>query len=509
MKILLVEDDEFIALTLLRGLSSHRFLINTAVSGQSGLELAKSFKYDIILLDVLLPDLDGLNLCRQLRAQGCQTPILMLSAKGNSSDRVLGLESGADDYLVKPFELSEVVARIQALLRRGRSTAPEVLCWGDLRLSNHAQDVTVKDQHVHLTPKEFGLVELFLRNPQQLFTRSAILDHLWALDKCPAEEAVNTHIKVLRQKLTAAGLTTSLIQTVYGLGYRLALPPSPLADAELHLSSHVPHADRGNMANRSKVNGAGQGAEAKVAASIAQVWDGFKVHWLNQLRLLHQLSAQWTAHAVDPQLLEQAIAVTHRLVGALGTFGRPEGTQVARQIETILTANAKPDAETAFELSKLVERLQEIVESPSPILMPAATSLAQTRGKIIVVDDDLQILLALPKILEPLGFEVVSLSEPQKIWETLEQSMPSLVILDIEMPALTGLDLCQMIRHNRRWSDLPILFLTAHPPHQSQNLAFQAGADDYVTKPIVASELTTRVLNRLERVRQLQSEARH
>jgi DNA-binding response OmpR family regulator len=161
-------------------------------------------------------------------------------------------------------------------------------------------------------------------------------------------------------------------------------------------------------------------------------------------------------------------------------------------------------------LSRLVERLQEIVESPSSVLLPAATSQPQTQGKIVVVDDDLQILSALPKILEPLGLEVVSLSEPQKIWETLDQSMPSLVILDIEMPALTGLDLCQMIRHNRRWSGLPILFLTAHPPHQSQNLAFQAGADDYVTKPIVPSELTTRVLNRLKRVRSLlQSEPHH
>ena len=494
MKILLVEDDECMTSALLRGLSTHRYLINTAPNGQTGLDLAKSFTYDVILLDVLLPDLNGLNLCRQLRVQGCQTPILMLSAKGKSSDRVLGLEAGADDYLVKPFELSEVIARIQALLRRSRSTAPAVLSWGGLQLNTQFQEVTCNGQVVHLTPKEFGLVELFLRNPHQLFARSSILDHLWSLDKCPAEEAVNTHIKVLRQKLVAAGLTSPLIQTVYGLGYRLAPPPESHAKAEPEADNTVPRTGQTGL------NETSQALKATVAASIAQVWNGFKVHWLDQLRLLHQLSDQWRDGLVDPQLLEQGIAISHRLVGALGTFGRPEGTEIARQIETLLTTNAEPNAETARELSALVARLQKVVESPSPAPEPASAPPYLTRGKVVAVDDDPQILSALPEILEPLGLQVISLSDPQRIWETLEQSDPSLLILDIEMPFLNGIDLCQMIRQDRRWSDLPILFLTAHDPHQSQNLAFEAGADDYVTKPIVPSELTTRVLNRLERV---------
>jgi DNA-binding response OmpR family regulator len=483
MKILLVEDDESMTSALLKGLSLHRYLVNATDNGQTGLDL-------VILLDVLLPGLDGLNLCRQLRAQGCQTPILMLSAKDKSCDRVMGLEAGADDYLVKPFELSEVIARIQALLRRGRETAPAVLNWGSLALDCQTQEVTCGGQLIHLTPKEYGLLELFLKNPHQLFTRSVILDHLWSLDKCPAEEAVNTHIKVLRQKLLTAGLATHPIKTVYGLGYRLA--PAPL-------QSEVAQTVRRSPAHFSTLN---REAEANVAASIAQVWNTFKVHWQDQLHLLQEISHQWTVHAVDPELLEQATAAAHRLAGSLGTFGRPLGTEIARRVETLLSSETEPNSVTALQLSTLVNQLQQAVEDPCPqtTLEPQPPGLT-AQGKVMVVDDDPQILAILPEILEPLGLRVTTLANPQRFWEMLKSTTPNLLILDIEMPDFNGIDLCQMLRHNQHWSQIPVLFLTAHANPQFQNRAFTAGADDYIIKPIVPSELVTRVLNRLERVR--------
>jgi DNA-binding response OmpR family regulator/HPt (histidine-containing phosphotransfer) domain-containing protein len=495
MKILLVEDDICITSALLEGLSAHNYLVNTTENGQTGLDLAKTFDYDVILLDVILPGLDGITLCRQLRAQGCQTPILILSAKAESGDRVVGLEAGADDYVIKPFEFSELLARIQALLRRGRETSPAVLEWGELSLNAQSQQVFYQGQDIHLTPKEYGLLELFLRNPHQLFTRSAILDHLWALDKYPGEEAVNTHIKVLRQKLKAAGLTSRVIETVYGMGYRLkstqnskheaAQPQMQASRAKTHLSA----SER-------------QEAEAKVAESVAKVWELFKVHWQDQLNLLRQVSNQLATGDVDRALVKQANIAAHRLVGALGTFGRPEGTEVARRIETLLTDDVEPDPSTALHLSNLIERLRQIIEGPG--IEPKPSKLPQVaiaQEKVMVVDDDPQILAFLTKVLESLGLQVKTLENPQRLWEVLEATAPNLLILDIEMPFLNGIDLCQMIRNDSRWGDIPILFLTAHTNPQTQHRVFAAGADDYVAKPIVQTELVTRVLNRLERVR--------
>jgi DNA-binding response OmpR family regulator/HPt (histidine-containing phosphotransfer) domain-containing protein len=500
MKLLLVEDDVCITSALLEGLSAHHYLVNTTENGQTGLDLAKTFDYDIILLDVILPGLDGLNLCRQLRAQGCQTPILILSAKAESGDRVVGLQAGADDYVVKPFEFSELIARIQALLRRGRETSPAVLEWGDLSLNAQSQQVFYQGQDIHLTPKEYGLLELFLRNPHQLFTRSAILDHLWSLDKYPGEEAVNTHIKVLRQKLKAAGLTSRVIETVYGMGYRLKSTQNIKNEA----------AEPQAQMSRSKTRPSAvelQEAEAKVTESIAKVWEVFKTHWQDQLSLLRQVCDRFATGHVDEDLLKQAIIAAHRLVGALGTFGRPEGTEVARRIEVLLEARTElrtePNSSTALHLSSLIERLQQIVEGPSveqkPFRSPPSASGAQE--KVMVVDDDPQILAVLTKALESLGLQVETLENPQRMWEVLEATAPNLLILDIEMPFFNGIDLCQMIRKDSRWGDIPILFLTAHANPQTQHRVFAAGADDYVAKPIVLSELTTRVLNRLERVR--------
>jgi DNA-binding response OmpR family regulator/HPt (histidine-containing phosphotransfer) domain-containing protein len=496
MKILLVEDDICITSALLEGLSAHNYLVNTTENGQTGLDLAKTFDYDVILLDVMLPGLDGLTLCRQLRAQGCQTPILILSAKAESCDRVVGLEAGADDYVIKPFEFSELIARIQALLRRGRETSPAVLEWGDLRLNEQSQQVFYQGQDIHLTPKEYGLLELFLRNPHQLFTRSAILDHLWALDKYPGEEAVNTHIKVLRQKLKTAGLTSRVIETVYGMGYRLKSTQNG-KNEEAQFQTQTPRLKTHLSASER------QEAEAKVAESVAKVWEIFKAHWQDQLNLLRQVSNQFAAGGTDEALLKQAIIAAHRLVGALGTFGRPEGTEVARRIETLLTAEAAPDPSTALHLSNLIERLRQIIEGPcielKPFRSPPPVSI--TQETVLVVDDDPQILSVLTNVLEPLGLQVKTLENPQRLWEVLEATAPNLLILDIEMPFFNGIDLCQMIRNDRRWGHIPILFLTAHANPQTQHRVFAAGADDYVAKPIMPAELTTRVLNRLDRVR--------
>ena len=221
MKILLVEDDERVAKALAATLKERQYVVDLATDGEMGWCCLEAFDYDLILLDIMLPKLDGVSLCRRLRRAGKMTPVLMLTAKDTSEDKVMSLDAGADDYVVKPFDLEELAARIRALLRRGNSTMPPVLEWERLFLNPSTYEVTYAGEQLHLTPKEYGLLELLLRNSPRVLSRSIILDHLWSLADPPTEEAVKVHIKELRKKLRTVGAPPDLIQTVYGFGYRL------------------------------------------------------------------------------------------------------------------------------------------------------------------------------------------------------------------------------------------------------------------------------------------------
>jgi DNA-binding response OmpR family regulator len=221
MRILLVEDDERIAIALAETLRDRQYLVDIAADGEAGWELIEAFPYELILLDVMLPKLDGISLCQRLRRAGYMTPVLMLTARDTSNDKVMGLDAGADDYVVKPFDLAELAARIRALLRRGKETLPPVLEWEQLCLDPSSCEVTYAGHRLHLTPKEYKLLELFLRNSRQVLSRSTILDHLWSYEDPPGEEAVKVHIKDLRKKLRRVGAPPDFIETVYGLGYRI------------------------------------------------------------------------------------------------------------------------------------------------------------------------------------------------------------------------------------------------------------------------------------------------
>ncbi len=221
MKILVVEDDENIIIPIEEYLDEQNYIVEVASDGQAAREFLDVFDYDLIVLDVMLPKLDGISLCQQLRANGCKTPILMLTARDTIKDRVKGLDAGADDYLIKPFNLEELSARIRALLRRGETSLPPVLSWGDLCVDPSSCEVTYQQQILSLSPKEYRLLEFFLRHPRRMFSRSQLLDHLWSMDQIPEEATVKAHISSLRQKLKTAGLESDVIETVYGLGYRL------------------------------------------------------------------------------------------------------------------------------------------------------------------------------------------------------------------------------------------------------------------------------------------------
>ena len=225
MKILVVEDDEIISDAIVEYLSDQHYAVEAAYDGKSAWELLEVFTYDLILLDVMLPEMDGISLCRKLRNQGMDIPILMLTARDTLDNKIEGLDAGADDYLVKPFELEELSARIRALLRRGGATTAPVLTWGKLSLDPSTCEVFFDEKELALSPKEYKLLEFFLRNGRRVFSRAQILEHLWSFEQVPEEATVKAHIRGLRQKLESVGAPSNLIETVYGLGYRLGEEP--------------------------------------------------------------------------------------------------------------------------------------------------------------------------------------------------------------------------------------------------------------------------------------------
>lgn len=616
MKILVVEDDEFIVYALTDILTSQNYAVEVATDGKAAWDLIETYDYDLILLDVVLPKLDGISLCRKIRSKGLQMPILLLTGIDSSHDKAIALDAGADDYVVKPFDLEEFVARIRALLRRGATALQPILEWGDLRLDPSSCEVTYGTQLLSLTPKEYALLELFLRNSRRVFSCGMILEHLWSYEETPQEEAVRTHIKGLRQKLKAVGAAGDSIETVYGIGYRLKQGEKRAGEA-------------GGENQKSKIKN--QKSQEQTLKAVAGIWEKFQGRVSEQVTLLEQAAEALNRNSLNQQLRTSATKEAHTLAGSLGTFGFPEGSRLARQIENCLRENKKLGQAEAIALRDWVLALrQEINLSPSvskressepansntvvasneqPLLlivdrdrssakqvaeeaanwglqtaiatnlntarkqlysehpslvlldpsvssnledslrllwelnqrkppvpvviftehtdltnrlqvarqgghtflpkpMPPAQVLEsvtqvlqadQAEAKVLVVDDDPKILAVLQTLLSPWGLKVTTLEDPRRFWETLEAVSPDLLILDVEMPHLNGIELCQVVRNDSRWSELPILFLTVHTDADIVNRVFTVGADDFVSKPIVGPELVTRVINRLER----------
>ncbi len=610
MKILLVEDDDGAAEVLKNTLTDKHYLVDLAMDGQTGLSFAEAFAYDLVLLDVMLPKLDGLEFCRQLRSCKNDTPILLLTALDSSTSKVIGLDAGADDYLVKPFDINELLARIRALLRRGRPVS-SVIEVENLRLDSSSCRVTCNEKLLHLTTKEYALLELLLRNSHRIFSQRLLLEYLWSSDEeIPSENTVRAHIKTLRRKLKQAG-TDGLIETVYGLGYRLRLGEDEKSQAEATHSQ--PTSIDSVTVGRS---------QPQISSALTAIWERFKPKYSDRVTVLEQAIKALVAGTITAEL-GQAKAEAHLLIGSLASFGFTEASRLSGEIEQIFQAGVEASLAQVERLEQLVVALRQELErsvtseSPAPEdttkLQPrllivdndlqlgeqlikeatiwgiqafVATNLTQAQdaiaqfpdvvlldlcfdgsvqngldllaelttsnrnlpvlvftalkdfanrvkvarlggqiflskpalpasvfaavtqvlqqsnivqAKILVVDDDPQMLDILRTLLEPWGFMLTLLDNPQHFWTTLEQANPDLLILDVEMPHLSGIDLCQVVRNDPRWSELPVLFLSAHRDMETVSRVFTAGADDYVSKPVLGPELIARVLNRLER----------
>lgn len=222
-KILLVEDEPGLVLTLSDRLESEGYIVEVARDGETGQEKASNGSYDLILLDVMLPKKNGFDVCRDLRSQHIQTPILMLTARGQVVDKVVGLKLGADDYLTKPFEVIELLARIEALLRRSTpsvNNTPDTYNFGDIRIDFRRAEVSREGNEIELSALEFKLLQYLIEHRGIALTRDELLDEVWGYDAMPTTRTVDVHIAWLRQKLEPNPRRPQFIATVHGLGYK-------------------------------------------------------------------------------------------------------------------------------------------------------------------------------------------------------------------------------------------------------------------------------------------------
>ena len=221
MRILIIEDEAGVAGFLQQGLTETGYVVNLAHDGLEGLEYAMAYEYDVILLDIMLPKMNGLDVLRELREKRVKTPVLLLTARDGVDDRVHGLDLGADDYLVKPFAFPELLARVRALLRPPPLQTGNLLGMNDLVMDIVQREVRRAGKHIELSPREFSLLELLLRHPDQVLTRTQILEHVWSFDFHSDTNVVDVYIGYLRRKVDR-GFDSPLIHTVRGVGFRLS-----------------------------------------------------------------------------------------------------------------------------------------------------------------------------------------------------------------------------------------------------------------------------------------------
>ncbi len=625
MKILLVDDDEALVELLSTTLSQQNYAIDIAPDGEQGWIYGSTYTYDLIILDLSLPKLDGIELCQRFRAHDYDTPIILLTSRGGSQNKIRGLDAGADDYICKPFDVEELTARIRALLRRLTCDFLSVLRWGDLKLNPCTSEAIYQRQSVSLTAKEYRLLELFLRHSQEVFSVEDIIDRLWSSSEYPAIATVRSHLRRLRQKLKKRGFPGDLIATVRGQGYCL----KPLAQ-----NNDVNHQNEWRISpDTASISTNQPNKRSQHITALTSIWSKHQSKREQQLATLGQAIGLLEMGNLEISDRLSAIIAAHSLAGNLGQFGLDKASELAKAIEQLLQEDFSQDSNQILLLSSKFKSLQQelalkqnivaqisqkfvhnspllliisedeqfieqltseatnqeyrtkVISNPEKVKdwleekqirgeqLPHAAvlkvsfaedttqlpSLGEYLGliaefklltpsipviviadrdrfedrllvtrhggkfyltqpvnpsqvvtvcqkaiqnssqgkKIMIVDDDVELLKLFPNILKPWGFNITTLHDPRQFWDVLQAVVPDLLVLDIEMPHVSGIELCKVLRTHPYWCKLPVLFLSIHDDWAISTEVFASGGNDFVNKPVIAQKLAYRILNRL------------
>lgn len=604
---------------LQQALVKQHYQVDLAIDGLIGWELAETEPYDLILLDWILPELTGIQFCQRLRTDeqaipnpNRNTPILLMTALDTVTNKVMGLNAGADDYVVKPFDLDELLARIRALLRRNQAVRTPLLQWGEVHLNPNSCEVSFQAHPIALAPKEYELLELFLRNPEQIFNLNRLLTALWNVEDMPTEGAVRAHIKGLRQKLKQAGADDPL-ETVYKLGYRLrpqvtiepAIPPTTETHSSISPAVSPP-------------------TGLSIPSELWETWQQVQPSYRDRLAIIQKAVAALQNQTLTLEQQQIAEREAHTLVGSLGSFGLEKASHIARQIQQIFkqpeplaskeivkllplvatlkqqledTADERPqllivdaldeaqvlaqeaiawgwqpqtvrlfedaqrylqtgavqamllslDGATAhkYELQFLTEvraqyptlaiatltaeanldlriaaarlGVQWFLKKPidpTRVFHAIATllPLSSFPDRILVVGQEPASLQLLYDLMASEGYQVITLTELERFWPTLEDTTPDFLILDLEPdcscvqaslnavspPIVDSADLCRAVRSDPDWHNLPVVVLSQQRDHQTIQRCFTSGADDFLSKPVFPQDLLNRVHSRLE-----------
>ncbi len=490
MKILVVEDDPIVAEALSVTLGDRNYAVEIAVDGQAGLEFIEAFDYDLLLLDAVLPKLDGVSLCRYVRSRGYMMPILLLTSKDSKHDRAIGLDAGADDYVVKPFDPEELSARIRALLRRGNDRMQPVLTWNQLTLDPRNYEVTYQDRLLNLTPKEYALLELFIRYRRRLFSCGAILEHLWRYEDTPSEEAVRTHIKGLRQKLKAAGAPADFVETVYGIGYRLKLGEPDLDAAPVQLSYSQIAVERQSEPEPAPITQPTPAADS--LQFLTEIWHRHHDRMVERVATIDRVVIASADGALDPEICREAWNCAHTLAGALGTFGLTLGSQVAKQLELLLKENPELTSAHIQQVQSGVSQLRQEIARKLPSESESAPAAPKTSSpQLLAISADPGLVAALQATRS--NFETIVATELTP--SQLDRS-PVAIILDLDCFPRIADGLSALSELERDYPQLPVLVLSQSPPPPIAPRSlprYRHRHNSAVMQPIACSSSTTAI----------------
>lgn len=511
MKILLVEDDDLLIKVLNRNLTTHHYVVDVVKDGEMGWTYGSTFEYDLIVLDIMLPKLDGISLCKRFRTNGYTFPILLLTAQDNITAKVQGLDAGADDYVVKPFDPVELIARIRALLRRGSNNPFPLLTWGDLLLNPSTCEVTYNGRPLNLTTMEYDLLELLLRDCQHVFSTEELLDRLWSSEEFPSEATVRSHIRRVRHKLVTAGAPHDFIATMHGRGYYLKAINTEESSAQSATSENGKSTDNKPIAvSLEKLSdGVNYSPPAdyqqQYLAFLNETWKSTKAKTLDQIAVLLQTVRDLQANQLKTSQQSQAQQVAHKLAGTLGIFGLTKTIHIARQLEYWLGGREPLQPKHAPLMKTLVMALQQDIEQTTLIQMSQIPNGQSPLLLIVSADSEFNQSLADVAATKGIRIEIAPLLDMAKTLLTTESIFdavgqnPDVVLLrlptSLSESANNIWEILQILA--QRYPELPIVVMSDRNELSDRLEVMRRGGKLFLAAPISAEQVIDTAVNLL------------